>query len=100
MDTDFALALMKQMLWVSLQLAGPLLIVTLVTGLVISVFQVATQLQEMTLSYVAFSQSGDRLRSGRRHADQFPLYRKAPGSRRHGHQRDRSTSRGWAGRAA
>lgn len=32
--------------------AAPLLIVSLVVGLIISVFQVATQLQEMTLTYV------------------------------------------------
>ena len=32
--------------------AGPVMIATLLTGLVISVFQVATQIQEITLSYV------------------------------------------------
>lgn len=32
--------------------AGPVLIAALVTGVTISVLQVATQLQEMTLSYV------------------------------------------------
>ncbi len=32
--------------------AGPVLIAALATGLAISVLQVATQLQEMTLSYV------------------------------------------------
>ena len=32
--------------------AGPILAVTLLVGLAISVLQVATQLQEMTLSYV------------------------------------------------
>ena len=32
--------------------AGPILVATLLVGLAISVFQVATQLQEITLSYV------------------------------------------------
>lgn len=40
------------MLWNSALIAGPVLIVILAVGLVISVFQVTTQLQEMTLSYV------------------------------------------------
>lgn len=52
MDSDLALGLMKELLWTSLMIAGPVLAVTLITGLVISIFQVATQLQEMTLSYV------------------------------------------------
>lgn len=32
--------------------AGPILLAILIVGLVISIFQVTTQLQEMTLSYV------------------------------------------------
>jgi len=33
-------------------MAGPLLLVTLVVGLVISIFQAATQINEMTLSFI------------------------------------------------
>ncbi|MEM8694723.1 MAG: flagellar biosynthesis protein FliQ [Pseudomonadota bacterium] len=40
------------MLWSALIVAAPVLIAALVVGLVVSIFQVATQLQEMTLSYV------------------------------------------------
>lgn len=40
------------MLWNSLIVAGPILIATLIVGLIVSVFQVTTQLQEITLSYV------------------------------------------------
>ena len=43
---------MDQLLWNAMLVAGPVLAAALVVGLVISVFQVATQLQEMTLSYV------------------------------------------------
>ena len=32
--------------------AGPILLAILIVGLIISIFQVTTQLQEMTLSYV------------------------------------------------
>jgi flagellar biosynthetic protein FliQ len=37
---------------VALTMAGPLLVVTLVVGLVISIFQAATQINEMTLSFI------------------------------------------------
>ena len=37
---------------VALTMAGPLLMVTLVVGLVISIFQAATQINEMTLSFI------------------------------------------------
>lgn len=52
MEYDHALALMNQLLWNSMLIAGPLMATTLVVGLLISILQVATQLQEMTLSYV------------------------------------------------
>ncbi|KQN21407.1 flagellar biosynthetic protein FliQ [Sphingomonas sp. Leaf33] len=52
MEADRALNLLDDMLWQSLMVAGPILIATLVIGVVISVFQVATQIQEATLSYV------------------------------------------------
>jgi len=37
---------------VALALAAPLLLVALVTGLFISIFQAATQINEMTLSFI------------------------------------------------
>ena len=52
MEADRALNLLNDMLWNCLVIAGPILVVTLVVGLAISILQVATQLQEMTLSYV------------------------------------------------
>lgn len=52
LETDWALGLMNSLLWNSMLVAGPLLVATLVTGVLISVLQVATQIQEMTLSYV------------------------------------------------
>ncbi|MEI9930247.1 MAG: flagellar biosynthetic protein FliQ [Rhizomicrobium sp.] len=43
---------MNELLWNSMLIAGPVLGAALAIGLIISVLQVATQLQEMTLSYV------------------------------------------------
>lgn len=37
---------------VALLMAGPLLLVTLAVGLLISIFQAATQINEMTLSFI------------------------------------------------
>ena len=52
MEADRALSLMNDMLWNCLLIAAPILMATLVVGVIVSVFQVATQLQEITLSYV------------------------------------------------
>lgn len=52
MDLDFASGLMGQMFSVGLQVVSPILIVTLLAGIIISVFQVVTQIQEMTLTFV------------------------------------------------
>lgn len=52
MGPDRALNFLNDMLWNSLLVAGPILLAILVVGLFISIFQVTTQLQEMTLSYV------------------------------------------------
>jgi flagellar biosynthetic protein FliQ len=42
----------KDALWVMLLLAGPLLLTALSVGLVISLFQALTQIQEMSLTFV------------------------------------------------
>jgi flagellar biosynthetic protein FliQ len=52
MGADRAVGLLNEMLWNAALVAGPVLAVTLLVGLLISVLQVATQIQEITLSYV------------------------------------------------
>jgi flagellar biosynthetic protein FliQ len=44
--------LMQQSLEVTVLLAAPLLLAALVTGLVVSVFQAATQVNELTLPFI------------------------------------------------
>lgn len=51
-DIDVALSITNKMLWTAMMVAGPILVVTLLVGLIISVIQVATQIQEMTLTFV------------------------------------------------
>lgn len=52
MGADQALELMRLLLWNSVVVAAPVLAAALIVGLLVSVLQVATQLQEATLSYV------------------------------------------------
>ena len=52
MTADLALQLMGEMLFASLLVAGPILGISMVVGLAISVLQVVTQVQEMSLSFV------------------------------------------------
>ena len=52
MRSDLALHMMADLLWNALLISAPLLAVTLVVGLLVSVFQVVTQLQEASLSFV------------------------------------------------
>jgi len=52
MSADQALQLMEQLFWNSFHIAAPILVATLLVGVLISIFQVVTQLQEMSLSYV------------------------------------------------
>jgi flagellar biosynthesis protein FliQ len=52
MSADQGLNFLNEMLWACLIAAAPVLIAMLVVGLLISVLQVTTQLQEVTLSYV------------------------------------------------
>lgn len=44
--------IMRDAIWVLLKVSGPALIVSLVIGLAISLFQALTQLQEPTLTFV------------------------------------------------
>lgn len=43
---------MREMMWLCLKLAGPLLLVSIVVGLIIAIFQAATQIHEQTLTFV------------------------------------------------
>ena len=52
MDTDLAIRLMTDMLLAAVKMSAPILLATLVVGLVISIVQVVTQVQETTLTFV------------------------------------------------
>lgn len=52
MDTDLALRLLTDTLLSAAKMSAPILLATLVIGLLISIVQVVTQIQEMTLTFV------------------------------------------------
>ena len=52
MTSQMVLTLVQQALIVSALIAAPLLLTALVVGLVVSILQAATQINEMTLSFI------------------------------------------------
>ena len=52
MTPETIMSMGNQAIQVSLVLAAPLLLVALVVGLIISIFQAATQINEATLSFI------------------------------------------------
>jgi len=50
--SDLALKLTADLLWTGLLVCLPVLAITMAVGLVVSVLQVLTQIQEMSLSFV------------------------------------------------
>ena len=52
MHTDLALKMMSDLFWTGLLVCLPVLGLTMLVGLLISILQVATQVQEMSLTFV------------------------------------------------
>jgi flagellar biosynthesis protein FliQ len=52
MSQEMILKLAKDTLHVTLMVSGPMLIVSLVAGILISILQVVTSIQDMTLAFV------------------------------------------------
>lgn len=52
MDTAIVVDIAREALWLIIICSAPLLLVSLVVGLVISIFQTVTSIQEQTLTFV------------------------------------------------
>jgi len=52
MNEEIVLSLGRDAIWTTIALAGPLLIASLVVGLVVSIFQAVTQINEATLTFI------------------------------------------------
>ena len=52
MTPETVIAIAEEGIWMVLIISGPLLIIALVVGLLVSIFQATTQIQEQTLAFV------------------------------------------------
>lgn len=52
MTSDAALQMVSHMLWVGLLIMAPLLVIVMAVGVLVSIFQVVTQIQEVSLSFI------------------------------------------------
>jgi len=52
MSEIMIMSIVKEAIYTGLMISGPVLIVSLVIGLLISIFQATTQIQEQTLTFV------------------------------------------------
>lgn len=52
MEANDVLDVARQAIWVALKMGAPIMLIALVVGLIISLFQALTQIQEMTLAFV------------------------------------------------
>jgi flagellar biosynthetic protein FliQ len=52
MDSSAVVDLARQALWMTMIISGPLLVVGLLVGLVVGIFQAATSINEQTLSFI------------------------------------------------
>lgn len=52
MSQELVLDLFREAIWLILKLSAPMLIVSIVIGLIIAIFQAATQIHEQTLTFV------------------------------------------------
>ena len=52
MDSAAVVDLARQALWMTMLISGPLLVVGLLVGLVVGIFQAATSINEQTLSFI------------------------------------------------
>lgn len=52
MDENLIFDITRQALWIAVRMSAPLLVVALVVGVVIGLFQALTSVQEMTLTFV------------------------------------------------
>lgn len=52
MGSDMALQMLSSLLWNGLLISAPMLAVTMVVGLLVSIVQVVTQVQETSLTFI------------------------------------------------
>ena len=52
MTPEFIVGFAKEVVWITLMVASPMLLFGLIVGLIVSIFQAVTQVHEMTLTFI------------------------------------------------
>jgi flagellar biosynthetic protein FliQ len=52
MDTSEVMELLREAVEVAIKLAGPMLVLSMLVGVVVAIFQAVTQIHEQTLSFI------------------------------------------------
>ncbi len=52
MDVNQATEVLREGVWVALKLGGPMLLLSMVVGVLIAIFQAVTQIHEQTISFI------------------------------------------------
>ena len=52
MDQNQVIDILRQGIWVAIEIGGPMLIVSMAVGILVAIFRAATQIHEQTLSFV------------------------------------------------
>ncbi|MCY8429512.1 flagellar biosynthesis protein FliQ [Bacillus spizizenii] len=52
MSSEFVISMAEKAVYVTLVISGPLLAIALLVGLIVSIFQATTQIQEQTLAFI------------------------------------------------
>ena len=52
MDTSQITTMLRESIWIVLKLGGPMLLLSMVVGILIAIFQAVTQIHEQTLAFI------------------------------------------------
>lgn len=52
MDTSLVTQILREGVWVAVKLGGPMLLLSMVVGILIAIFQAVTQIHEQTLGFI------------------------------------------------
>lgn len=52
MDQNQIIDILREGIWVALKISGPMLIASMAVGVLVAIFQAATQIHEQTLSFI------------------------------------------------
>ncbi len=52
MDTNAVVEILREGIWVVIKMAGPMLLLSMVVGIFVAIFQAVTQIHEQTLGFI------------------------------------------------